>query len=192
MAANHLKLNLEKKELLFMPGKGCPQMDLLITIEDIEVSPLPTVRNHSVVLDDHLCCNANITSVAQSCRIALYNIHRIRPYLTHEAAQILVQVLVITHLDYCNYLLAGLPVSVIKPLQCIQNAAACLVFNLPKFSHVTHLFHNLHWLPVIAPIRLKTLLLVECEAVGMRVSTSKVWGHGSLPENGGVFPPGWE
>ena len=38
----------------------------------------------------------------------------------------------------------------IKPLQRIQNAAAHLVFNLPKFSHVTPLFRDLHWLPVLA------------------------------------------
>ncbi|KAJ8007000.1 hypothetical protein DPEC_G00113030 [Dallia pectoralis] len=32
------------------------------------------------------------------------------------------------------------------PLQLIQNAAARLIFNLPKFSHVTQLFRTLHWL----------------------------------------------
>jgi len=61
-----------------MPGKDCPQMDLLVTIEDIEVSPAPTARNLGVVLDDRLSCNANITSVAQSCRIALYNIRKMQ------------------------------------------------------------------------------------------------------------------
>jgi len=43
--ANHLKLNLDKTELLFMPGKDGPQTDLLVTIEDIDVSPVPTARN---------------------------------------------------------------------------------------------------------------------------------------------------
>jgi len=43
--------------------------------------------------------------------------------------------------------------------QHIQNPAACRVFNLPKFSHVTPFFRNLHWLPVIARIRFKTLVL---------------------------------
>ena len=40
-------------------------------------------------------------------------------------------------LDYCNSFLAGLPASATKPLQHIQNTAAHLIFNLPKFSHVT-------------------------------------------------------
>ncbi|KAL7866945.1 hypothetical protein AOLI_G00147590 [Acnodon oligacanthus] len=47
----------------------------------------------------------------------------------------------------------------IKPLQLIQNAAAQLVFNLPKFSHVTPLLRSFHWLPVAACIRFKTLIL---------------------------------
>ena len=83
---------------------------------------------------------------------------RILPFLTREAAQHLVQSLVISRLDYCNSLLAGLPASAIKPLQRIQNAAARLVFNLPKFSHVTPLFRDLHWLPVVARIKFKTIL----------------------------------
>ncbi|KAI4876009.1 hypothetical protein NFI96_019274 [Prochilodus magdalenae] len=37
--------------------------------------------------------------------------------------------------------------------------AACLIFNLPKFTHVTPLLRSLHWLPVVARIRFKTLML---------------------------------
>ncbi|KAK3554730.1 hypothetical protein QTP70_033143, partial [Hemibagrus guttatus] len=52
-----------------------------------------------------------------------------------------------------------LPLNTICPLQMIQNAAARLVFNLPKFSHTTPLLRSLHWLPVAARIRFKTLIL---------------------------------
>ncbi len=87
------------------------------------------------------------------------NIRKIRPFLTEHAAQLLVQALVISRLDYCNALLAGLPSNTIKPLQMIQNAAARLVFNEPKRAHVTPLFVSLHWLPVAARIQFKTLML---------------------------------
>ncbi len=66
--------------------------------------------------------------------IALYNIRKIRPFLSEQAAQLLVQALVLSRLDYCNALLAGLPACTIKPLQLIQNAAARVVFNEPKKS----------------------------------------------------------
>ncbi len=66
--------------------------------------------------------------------------------------------LVLSRLDYCNALLAGLPASSIKPLQLIQNAAARLIFNEPKRTHITPLFINLHWLPIAAPIKFKALM----------------------------------
>ena len=50
------------------------------------------------------------------------------------------------------------PASVIKPLQRIQNAAARLVFNLTKFSNVSPLFCDLHWLPVVDRIRFKMMI----------------------------------
>ncbi|KAK0138072.1 hypothetical protein N1851_025735 [Merluccius polli] len=53
------------------------------------------------------------------------------------STQLLVQALVISRLDYCNSLLAVMSLSPVKPLQCIQNPAARLVFKLSKFSHVT-------------------------------------------------------
>ncbi len=72
--------------------------------------------------------------------------------------QLLVQALVLSRLDYCNALLAGLPANSIKPLQLIQNAAARLIFNELKRMHVTPLFINLHWLPIAARIKFKALM----------------------------------
>ncbi len=62
--------------------------------------------------------------------------------------------------------LAGLPSCTIKPLQMIQNAAARLVFSEPKRAHVTPLFIPLHWLPVAACIKFKTLMLAYRTATG--------------------------
>ena len=47
-SAHHLKLNLNKTELLFLPGKDCPHMDLLVTVVDAVVGPPPTARNLGV------------------------------------------------------------------------------------------------------------------------------------------------
>ncbi len=48
----------------------------------------------------------------------------------------------------------------------IQNAAARLVFNEPKSAHVTPLFISLHWLPVAARIKFKTLMLAYRTTTG--------------------------
>uniref|UniRef100_A0A673ZSF1 Reverse transcriptase domain-containing protein n=1 Tax=Salmo trutta TaxID=8032 RepID=A0A673ZSF1_SALTR len=159
MTDHHLKLNLGKTELLFLPGKDCPFHDLAITVDNSLVSSPQSAKNLGVILDNTLSFSTNIKAVTRSCRFMLYNIRRVRPCLTQEATQVLIQALVISRLDYCNSLLAGLPACAIKPLQLIQNAAVRLVFNLPKFSHVTPLLRSLHWLPVEARIRYKTMVL---------------------------------
>ncbi|KAK0147645.1 hypothetical protein N1851_012893 [Merluccius polli] len=76
MTAHHLKLN--KTELLFMPRKDCPHMDLLVTVKDIAVCPSPTAGN-LVVLDNHLCCTANIPVI---CSLQ----HPQNPALPHEGS----------------------------------------------------------------------------------------------------------
>ncbi len=85
---------------------------------------------------------------------------------SHFGAQLLVQAIVISRLDYCNAPLAGLPSCTIKPLQMIQKAAARLVFSEHKRAHVTPLFISLHWLSVVARIKFKTLMLTYRTATG--------------------------
>ncbi|XP_068564105.1 uncharacterized protein [Cebidichthys violaceus] len=106
-----------------------------------------------------LQCAFTIAVVWFSPGFLLYNIRRIRPFLTDETAQVLIQALVISRLDYCNSLLTGAPASAIRPLELVQKAAARLVFNRPKFSHTTSFLRSLHWLPVRARIQFKTLVL---------------------------------
>ncbi|KAI4877151.1 hypothetical protein NFI96_007173, partial [Prochilodus magdalenae] len=161
MTAHHLKLSLSpsKTELLFIPSTTGPHRDLAISFGNSLIAPTEDARSLGVILDGQLSFSAHIANLTRSCRFLLYNIRRIRPFLSQEATRLLVQSLVISRLDYCNSLLAGLPLRAIRPLQLVQNAAAHLIFNLPKFTHVTPLLRSLHWLPVVARIRFKTLML---------------------------------
>ncbi len=108
----------------------------------------------------------HIAKTARSCRFALHNIRKIRPFLIKHLTHLLVQALVISRLHYCNALLAGLPSCTNKPLQMIQNAAARLVFCEIKRAHVTPLFISLHWLPVATRIKFKALMLAYRTATG--------------------------
>uniref|UniRef100_A0AAQ4PRX6 Transferrin receptor protein 1 n=1 Tax=Gasterosteus aculeatus aculeatus TaxID=481459 RepID=A0AAQ4PRX6_GASAC len=157
MSAHHLKINPDKTELLLFPGKDSLTQDLTVNFGNSVLTPTLTAKNLGGTLDSQLSLTSNITASTRSCRYTLYNIRRIRPLLTQKAAQVLIQALVISRLDYCNSLLAGLPATAIRPLQLIQNAAARLVFSLPKFSHTTPLLRSLHWLPVAAPPYLECL-----------------------------------
>ena len=63
------------------------------------------------------------------------------------------------HIDYCNTLFFGLPSVHLLKLQCLQNAAAQLISNVPQYSHITPVLCLLHWLPVKFRIDFKILLL---------------------------------
>ncbi|XP_038570659.1 uncharacterized protein LOC119899895, partial [Micropterus salmoides] len=159
MKACQLQLNLSKTEPLVIPAKQSIHHNIKLQIDSATITPTKVVRNLGVVIDDQLSFSDHVTTVSQSCRFALYNISKIRPYLTQYATQLLVQAMVISRIDYCNALLAGLPACAVKPLQMVQNAAALLVFDQPKRTHVTPLFSHLHWLPVASRIKFKSLML---------------------------------
>ena len=72
-----------------------------------------------------------------------------------------------SRLDYCNSLLYGLPQAQIDKIQRVQNAAARLIFKQPKFSHITPVLHQLHWLPVKYRIEFKILLFTFKAIHGM-------------------------
>ncbi len=48
------------------------------------------------MIDDQLSFTDHIATTARSCRFALYNIRKIRPFLSEQAAQLLVQALVLS------------------------------------------------------------------------------------------------
>jgi hypothetical protein len=69
MSAHHIKLNLDKTELLFITEKACPLKDLSIMVDNSTLSPSQSVKNLGVTLDNTLSFSANIKAVtpADSC-----------------------------------------------------------------------------------------------------------------------------
>ncbi len=166
MMDHHLQLNLAKTELLVFSANPSLHHNFSIQLGSSTITSSRTARNLGVVIDDQLSFTDHIATTARSCRFALYNIRKIRTFLSEQAAQLLVQALVLSRLDYCNALLAGLPACTIKPLQLIQNAAARVVFNEPKKAHVTPLFIRLYWLPIAARIKFKVLMFAYKTTTG--------------------------
>ena len=84
---------------------------------------------------------------------------------------ILVLGTVMSHLDYCNNVLAGLPDVDIFKMQCIQNIVAKMVVSNDvnmKDSNSRSILAKLHWLPIQRRIQYKILTLVhKCLASGL-------------------------
>jgi len=100
----------------------------------------------------------------------MYN--KVSSYITHPFSSVYRSVnaavkclvkccLVVSRLDYCNCILAGLPASSLAQLQRGQNAAARLVLGLWAHDHVTAALRELHWLPVKYRTQYKLCLLMH-------------------------------
>ena len=150
---------------------------------DERVLASPRAGNIGVLFDESLCMVPQV----QSSFYHLRKIRLIRKHLTFDAAQLLVQALVTSKLDYCNSLLYGLPKNVIKQLQRVQNAAARFVTLSPKFCHITPVLTNLHWLPIDLRIEFKILKYCSsqdspwtCSCLYQRSSSKLPTQHGIL------------
>ena len=123
MTQNLLKLNSDKTEFILFSIRHQPSKvgDISIQIGSDTIKPANHVRNLGFVMDKLLKNDPHINKITSSCYCTLHNIAKIRPSLDTKSAQLIIQTLVTSCLDYCNTLLAGLSKYEIDKLQCIQN-----------------------------------------------------------------------
>ena len=92
------------------------------------------------------------THVGRIISSSFYQLRRIRAIRksipTWTAVQ-LVNSFVVSRVDYCNSLMAGLPASQLERVQSVLNCAARLIYGRRKNDHITPLLRDkLHWLYV--------------------------------------------
>ncbi len=162
MLANKLKMNDAKTEFIIVGSRQ--QLDKIqfdsIKVGDSVVKSVQSVKDLGAYFDNTMSMEAHIDAKCKAAFRQLYSLRRIRKFLTREATETLIHAFIFSHLDYCNGLLYNVAEYQVAKLQRIQNMAARLVFRLPKFSHVTPLMVELHWLPVSYRIKFKLLLYV--------------------------------
>ena len=87
------------------------------------------------------------------------NWKKIYSFLSTDSANKLAVSLILSGLDYCISLHAGIPDNKLNKLHRIQNHAARLVLRKSRHASATALLRTLHWLPVKARIQNKIACL---------------------------------
>ena len=82
-------------------------------------------------------------------------------FVDQATCNALVCALVFSHLDYCNSLLVGAPLTTLNRPQRVQNAAARLVAGRTRVRSETSesIRKSLHWLPILERIDFKIAML---------------------------------
>ena len=165
-SSRRLQLNALKTELIWF-GSSANLHHLQPTDSQINIDSATTIRPSNVVrdlgvyFDSELAMRSHIMNVTRSCYYQLRRLRSIRRHLGRDVTHRLVCAFVLSRLDYCNALFAGLPVSTLAPLQRVQNAAARLVLGLKWYEHITPALKHLHWLPIKQRICYKLSTIVH-------------------------------
>jgi len=122
-----------------------PSHNNTINVNQCVVKPVTVVRDLGVWLDAGLSMRSHVSRVAQTCfSYHLRRIRAVRRQLGRDVTARLVTALVLSRLDYCNAMLAGLPASTVVPFQRVLHAAARTVMDLKPRDRVTPALQELH------------------------------------------------
>lgn len=155
-----LKMNDAKSEFIIFSS---PKLSISSSLDAINVNGTIVQRSDVVRLlgawlDTELNMKQHVKIKSKTASLNLQRLKRIQPFLTESATKTLVVSLVLSHLDYGNALLMGLPKKTIEPLQKVQNMAAKLVLRKGKFASNNESLRSLHWLPIRARVKFKVLV----------------------------------
>ena len=163
MGENCHKMNNSKTDFLYVAShhqlQKCEIKEISVCGENVPRSDF--IQLLGAWIDKNLNMKQHIMV---KCKITMWNVQKIkhiRKYLTQEAAQLLASIIVMSHLDYANSLLYGLPECNLDCMQWVQNIVGKIVINESKYSSSTEMLKTLHWLPIDCRIEYKLLILVH-------------------------------
>ena len=163
MQVNRLRLNSSKTEFLWCATSHqshCISAESF-TRADGEVKPEIMVRNLGAFFDSNMNTRPHVNRLVSSCYYQMRRKRSIIRSLSTSMAITLMNSFIIVRDDYCNSLLAGLPVYQTDRIPTVLNDAARLVFGGSRRDHVTPVLRDrLHWLRAPQRIQFKVTLLV--------------------------------
>ena len=161
-----LQLNPLKTEFIWFGSSTnlrliVPEASKIVVDKSTTIDSVHVVRDLGVLFDSQLSMHDHISRVSRDCFYQLRRLRQVRRHLNRDVMKCLICSFVLSRIDYCNALLAGLPTASLRPLQRVQNAAARLVLGLKWSDHIRPALKELHWLPIEHRICYKLCIIVH-------------------------------
>ena len=164
MDSRRLKLNIDKTECILINSRSRSHefTDFThLTLGDFRIRISESVRNLGVIFDKDLSFREHMKLTKKRIIGNLINISRISKYLNKSCRMKLVRNLVLSKIDFCNFIYSGLPNIDLRTFQLLINNAVRIVWGMDRFSRerITPKCIFLHILPLKARIEYKICLL---------------------------------
>ena len=103
--------------------------------------------------------------ITSACFYQLRRLHAVWGQLGQEVTGRLVLAFILSRLDYCSAILAGLPASTLAPLQRVMLLLESFMTSSHTTTSLSPILKALHWFPVKHRIEFKLCLLVHLGGV---------------------------
>ena len=91
------------------------------------------LRNLNVIFDSKLPMRQHVSKLSSTCFFHLCHLRPFRRMLDPSSQQWFVSAFILSHIDFCNAMLAGLPACMHAPLQHVLNAAERFIASLNEW-----------------------------------------------------------
>jgi len=138
MSSNRPKMNADKTQIIWLSTwQQQPKLSTEIQLLSSTVEFSSAVSNLGVLIDSQLNMDNHVASLCWSCFFQLHQLRTIRSMLTKETTITLIHAFISSRLDCCNSLLHGISSTLLRRLQCIQNALQAWSLE-PRSSTISH------------------------------------------------------
>lgn len=139
---NSLVLNPNKSRVLILGTKqqikGVFDCNVKVSINNIVLEEVKTARNLGLVLDGEQKYVEHVNGKIRTAFFKLKILYKIRPYLSTEMRQLLVDLLVLSPFNFCSSVFGPrLNTCTERAIQRVQNACIRFCFDVPRREFIT-------------------------------------------------------
>ena len=127
----------------------------------VAVEPVDSVRDLGVIVNNKLSMRVHISKISSTCFFHLRRLRKLRPLIDTASAQRFVSAFILSRVDYCNAVLAGLPTNTLAPQQRVLNATVRFVAGTTSRTLASGIMKSLHWLLIAYRIHFKLSVLMH-------------------------------
>ena len=132
---NNLLINSYKTKLINMYRTRTAFPNIYIGTDNI--IPIISTKYSGIIISQNLFTEIHIKDILKSASYNVYNLKKIRPFISLNTAKILSISLIISKLNYCNSFLYKTNDTLLKKCDSIINRCIRIIFKIPYTDYTT-------------------------------------------------------
>ena len=132
---NNLLINSNKTKLINISRTRTAFPNIYIGTDNI--TPITSTKYLGITISQDLSTEIHVKDILKSASYNVYNLKKIRPFISLNTAKILSTSLIISKLNYCNSFLYKINTTLLKKCDSIINRCIRIIFKIPYTDYST-------------------------------------------------------